>query len=204
MKIKINCSTDHSLPISELTEFQGNLKTRSELDIARIQNSILEYGFAFPFFVWKKGKVNNVIDGHGRLESLTQLENDGYEIPPLPVIYIKATSVEKAKELLLNVNSVYGVINERMLRELIDECGANVAELSFPEINLEFNGAFEPFIAPEFDRGEVTDGQINTAMENFGSYTTDDEMAEFECHSCGGGIFIKRSVIERYLRGDYV
>jgi len=204
MKIKVTCTTDHTLSLSELAEFQGGLKERTELDIARIQNSIIEYGIAFPFFVWKKGATNNIIDGHGRLEALSEWESEGYEIPPLPVVYIKAESVEKAKELLLHVNSVHGTINEQALRELIEECGASISELSFPDINLEFDGVFEPFTAPEFSTGEVTDGQINSAMDNIGNFATDDSMAEFECHNCGGNIYIKRNTIERYLRGEYV
>ena len=71
--IEIKCKTTDALPLSALQEFQGNLKERDENDVAKIVKSIKKHGFSFPFFVWKKGDINYVLDGHGRLGAMQRL-----------------------------------------------------------------------------------------------------------------------------------
>ena len=108
MKINVTCDTGDFLELSELTKFQGNLKLRDENDIGKVKKSILKYGFSFPFFVWKNKCWNYILDGHGRELALKELENEGYEVPPLPVVYISADNEADAKEKLLRINSRFG------------------------------------------------------------------------------------------------
>ena len=63
--IKIKCQTNDTLELKDLSEFQGNLKERTDADFEKIINSIKKHGFAVPFFVWKQGKKNWCLDGHG-------------------------------------------------------------------------------------------------------------------------------------------
>lgn len=55
--ISIKCKTENSLEIAEMTEMQGGLKARSDADYDKIKLSIIKYGFSFPFFIWKSGKI---------------------------------------------------------------------------------------------------------------------------------------------------
>ena len=82
--IEIKCKTTDTLPLSVLQEFQGNLKERDENDVAKIVKSIKKHGFSFPFFVWKKGEINYVLDGHGRLGAMQRLIAEGERLPALP------------------------------------------------------------------------------------------------------------------------
>lgn len=68
--MEITCKTHDTLPIHELTEFQGNLKKRSDKDFDKIEKSIKKHGFSFPFFVWVNNNTNYVLDGHGCLGTL--------------------------------------------------------------------------------------------------------------------------------------
>ena len=86
--MRITCDTKDILPLDALTEFQGGLKKRKDSDIEKIEKSIHEYGFATPFFVWKHDGINSVLDGHGRLSALKEMQQRGEEIPALPVVYI--------------------------------------------------------------------------------------------------------------------
>lgn len=81
--IAIKCETKDSLNIAEMTELQGNLKHREQVDYDKIKLSIIKYGFSFPFFVWKSDK-NYILDGHGRFATLCKMQKDGYLIPDLP------------------------------------------------------------------------------------------------------------------------
>jgi len=203
MKVEIRCKSDKTLLLPELTAFQGDLKTRSDEDVRKIARSIIDYGFSFPFFIWHSDGVNYVLDGHGRLEALYVLEAEGYEIPPLPVVYIKADSEGNAKALLLQINSLYGETSRDELLALIEEIGASIEDLSFPQVIFD-ELVFEPDYYPEIDTSDIDDDDIDRAGERMREVGKDNDMVEFSCKSCHGSIFVKREVIDRYLKGEHV
>ncbi|GHV35058.1 hypothetical protein FACS1894187_06940 [Synergistales bacterium] len=215
MRIDVKCKSDTLLPLDAFTEFQGNLKFRTVTDLDRITDSITTYGFSFPFFVWRDGDQNNIIDGHGRLEALRNLAAKGCEIPPLPVVYIKANSRDEAKNLLLRVNSLYGEIDKDELLALIAEAGASASDLSFPTVNLDEYmpymengegdaGIFEPTLDPTIDTNEVTDKDIDRAEGKLADISKDKDFVKFICRDCGAEIFVKRESVVRYLKGEAV
>lgn len=109
--MRITCEAKDFLDIDVLTDFQGGLKSRSPEDIAKIQKSIQQYGFAAPFFVWFHDGIYHVLDGHGRLQALKDLQQHGEHIPPLPVVYIRCQNEAEAKNILLRINSTYGTMS---------------------------------------------------------------------------------------------
>ena len=60
--ISIKCETSEKLEIAEMTEMQGGLKERTDIDYDKIKLSICKFGFSFPFFIWKSGKTNYLHD----------------------------------------------------------------------------------------------------------------------------------------------
>jgi len=62
-KIPITCKGSKSVPLNELQNFQGNLKTLGDGDFKKLRNQILKHGFSFPVFVWGK----QLLDGHQRI-----------------------------------------------------------------------------------------------------------------------------------------
>lgn len=132
-EIKISCQTKDYLNFEDLTEFQGNLKTRDKSDIDKIVRSIFKYGFSFPFFIWKNNNVNYVLDGHGRYKALQELDNLGYSIPKLPVVYVDCEDEKSAKDLLLRLNSQYGKMTKESVLDFVGDL-----ELDFSEFQLPF------------------------------------------------------------------
>ena len=108
MKV-FDCGSDF-IDFHELTEFQGDFKQRTDTDLQEIKSKIIEYGFSFPMFVWETDDKKYVIDGHGRLGALKLLEEEGEEIPLIPVVYIHAEDTKQAIRLLLLCNSRFGYI----------------------------------------------------------------------------------------------
>jgi ParB-like chromosome segregation protein Spo0J len=131
--ISIKCETSETLEIAEMTEMQGGLKERTDIDYDKIKLSICKFGFSFPFFIWKNGNKNYLIDGHGRFATLCKMQKDGYIIPPLPVVYIQCKNKTEAKQKLLRLNSQYG----RMTKESVLEFAEDL-ELNFDEVLLPF------------------------------------------------------------------
>lgn len=68
--ISVKCESNDLKNIAELTELQGNLKERNDIDYDKIKLSIIKYGFSFPFFVWKGEGKNYIKTRHGRLKKI--------------------------------------------------------------------------------------------------------------------------------------
>lgn len=65
-EIRITCESNGLMPIAELNNFQGDLKTLDDDSFKKLKISIVKYGFSFPIFVWN----GNILDGHQRLKAV--------------------------------------------------------------------------------------------------------------------------------------
>lgn len=158
--IKIKCETKDVLDFSAITDFQGNLKARDDADFEKIERSIKKHGFSFPFFIWKKGKINYCLDGHGRIGALQRLVAEGEKIPPLPVVYVKCKDENEAKEILLKLNSQYGRMTAESVKEFLGDLQIDFEDLALPDgfLELSTDDAMKDTKgdddAPEVDYGE--------------------------------------------------
>ena len=153
--ISIKCETSEKLEIAEMTEMQGGLKERSDIDYDKIKLSICKFGFSFPFFIWKSGNKNYLIDGHGRFATLCKMQKDGYIIPPLPVVYIQCKNKTEAKQKLLRLNSQYGKMTKESVLEFAEDIELNFDEIALPDTVIDFTDdteAVEDF--PELKEGD--------------------------------------------------
>jgi hypothetical protein len=94
---------------------------------------IKRYGFSFPFFVWKDGGKNWCIDGHGRIGALREIRKRGGQLPPFPVVYVRAKNRAEAKVKLLLLNSQYGRLNAAKLVDFVDGIDVRWDELALPD-----------------------------------------------------------------------
>ena len=136
--ISIKCETKNYLDWHNITEFQGGLKIRDEADIEKAKTSILKYGWSFPFFVWVSGKTNYCLDGHARIKVLKALEEEGYIIPELPVVYIQAKNKTEAKQKLLRLNSNFGHFTKESVLEFAEDIDLNFDEIALPDSVIDF------------------------------------------------------------------
>ena len=136
--ISIKCETSEKLEIAEMTEMQGGLKERTDIDYDKIKLSICKFGFSFPFFIWKSGNKNYLIDGHGRFATLCKMQKDGYIIPPLPVVYIQCKNKTEAKQKLLRLNSQYGKMTKESVLEFAEDIELNFDEIALPDSVIDF------------------------------------------------------------------
>ena len=141
--MEVKCKTQHTLPLEELTEFQGNLKERDSVDVGKIIKSIRKHGFSFPFFVWNHDAINHVLDGHGRLLALKQMAHEGENIPELPIVYVDCRDEADAKELLLKLNSQYGKMTAESVREFLGDLEIEFDDLAIPDGFMDFSIPFE-------------------------------------------------------------
>lgn len=152
--VEIKCETKDRLNIAEMTELQGTLKARTDIDYDKIKLSIIKYGFSFPFFVWNDGKKNYILDGHGRFATLCKMQKDGYEIPDLPVVYISCKDKNEAKQKLLRLNSQYGKMTRESVLEFASGLDINFEEIALPDGNIDFYENVEECDFPDLASGD--------------------------------------------------
>ena len=141
--ISIKCETKDYLKLEDMTVMQGNLKLREDADYEKIKKSILTYSFSFPFFIWRSGKTNYLIDGTGRHDCLLKMQEEGYLIPELPVVYIQCKNKTEAKQKLLRLNSQYGKMTKESVLEFAEDLEINFDEISLPDTVIDFSDQSE-------------------------------------------------------------
>lgn len=118
--IDIRCSGSQLISILELMDFQGNLKTLTDVNYVKLRESILRHGFSFPIFVWIDSEGDkHIIDGHQRVRVLEQMAIDGFTIPDIPIAIIEADNIRSAKAKLLAASSQYAEISNQGLYEYV-------------------------------------------------------------------------------------
>lgn len=113
-----------TIPFHDLKAFYeaNKLKAKKGRNIGDLKTSILTLGFKFPISIWVEGKY--IIDGAGRIEALTMLEYEGYDIPAIPYTIISARTKKEAKEAVLAISSQYGKASQESVAEFVlDDTG---------------------------------------------------------------------------------
>lgn len=139
-EIKVQCDTKLHIDIENLLEFQGELKSLSELNYEKLKKQILEEGFSAPIFVWKNDGKFYILDGHQRVRTCEKLKASGYKVPPLPAVEIFAKTKLQAKKKLLSYVSQFGKVESQGLYQFIMDAEIDIADMEdfeIPEIDME-------------------------------------------------------------------
>lgn len=190
--MEVTCKAKDTLPLKDLVDFQGGLKTRSAADIEKIITSIKKFGFATPFFVWKHEGTNHVLDGHGRLLALKKMRQDGEEIPDLPVVYVDCKDEATARQLLLRITSQYGTMTSQSVLEFMQGLKIDVQELSLAKGVLDIH-------VPE-DQDEIEEVEVPVIVE---TRTKPGDIWQLGDHRLICGDSTKPETLARLLDGQY-
>lgn len=127
--------------VSELTPFQGKLKTLSPENYQKLKNEILKTGFNFAQHVWPNEGQLYIIDGHQRKTALEMMRAEGIDIPKVKAVRVSAPDFQTAKRMVLQGVSQYGQIDVMELPKFANEAGLKVEDLNIsfdlPNVNIE-------------------------------------------------------------------
>jgi hypothetical protein len=170
--IRIACDAHDTLPLDDLAPLQGDLKSLSAHDFARLKRAIVETGFAFPVYVWRdKRGTNYIVGGHQRVRVLRELRDaEHYIIPPIPVIYVHAKNLTEARRRVLQDISQYGRIEHQGLYEFLSQ-----ADLSLPDLE-------DHFRLPEIDPKKFGDEFFSDPLEVVNDSTVEPEHRKITIH----------------------
>lgn len=120
-KIKIACTSGITMKLSDMQTFPQKFKMESQLEIERLCDSIVNDGFLFPIAIGKVGDKNYIIDGEVRYYALQELEYRGYEIPEIPVFFIRTSEKTIIKNLLMATSTNHCVTRNSLMKLAKDE-----------------------------------------------------------------------------------
>ncbi|MFP4528530.1 MAG: hypothetical protein ACLFQX_08275 [Candidatus Kapaibacterium sp.] len=160
-EIGINCSGAEYIPIEDFHDLQGNLKKLRPDGYDKLRASILKYGIISPYFAWRdKNNAIWIIDAHQRNRILKDLKRDGYIIPKMPTVFIKASGKREAKEKLLVLNSRYAKITGEGLHEFICEDKLEIDLAGFEDVLDLPDVDIEDFLSQWNAGGELIDSRL--------------------------------------------
>lgn len=198
--IRNECEGVEEIPLGDLIELQGELKSLSEKAYKQLKIEIIQRGFSFPVAVWRSPEgMNYILDGHQRTRVLRQLASEGWRVPDVPVIFVHAENLMEARLKLLAAASQYGQMESEGLFAFMHDGGIDFETLEerfrFPEIRFD---RFEQewFKDPEEkkpEKQEQNDSKKNLKNKSepevlSGSARTDVEpppRSVVKCPSCG-------------------
>lgn len=171
-KIEIKCTGAATAKLEDLVPLQGKLKALDAARYRKLKRALLEHGFSFPFFVWKRPKKEDgkggasrhdlcILDGHQRDRVLRRLKAQGYEVPPLPIAFVEAKDETEARKKILLLSSQYGQMSEDSLMEYLKESDLEFDEIldtaDLPQIDLDklAKKLEEEFLEEESGAGEL-------------------------------------------------
>ena len=174
-RISVTCTTRDHLPFGQIQEFQGELKTLNKAEFEKLKQSIIRYGLSFPSFVWKTKAGNKCLDGHQRGRVLAEMAKEGWQIPPVPVVYVDAKSEQEAREKVLLLSSQYGRYTMDSVYEYI-----NASQLDFYKVK-------DVIDLPQFDLGKFEDFYYrdNVTPVSADEQSRLDQKNPVECPNCG-------------------
>ena len=156
--IPVSCDPEGKLdrvPLDQIEEFQGNLKSLGKTEYAKLKQSITEKGFCVPCFAWRNGSDKwKLLDGHQRVRVI---RNEGWEIDGgIPIVEIAAEDERDAKEKLLAIVSRYGRVEGQGLYEFLDGTGIDLEQWAVPDLpDLDLDSWLDEFMRdPEVPQGD--------------------------------------------------
>lgn len=161
-----------TVPLSELQEFQGELKSLSKENYEKLKAEIANQGFSFTVHIWLDGGKPYILDGHQRVRTMRKMVEEGWECPAIPVSVVEAENASQAKRKLLGAASQYGKIEKQGLYEFVVQAGIEAEELvaqyeipgvDLPSFNEEFliDSADDALNISNISADAASDGPIN-------------------------------------------
>ena len=131
--IPVTCDPEGRLqriPVKDLQQFQGALKTLYKPAYEKLKASLLEFGFSIPMLIWHGHK--KILDGHQRLHVL---QKENWNVTGgVPVVSITGDSEQEVAKKLLIISSQYGKIHEQGLYEFTESFEIPLTEFKLPEL----------------------------------------------------------------------
>ena len=160
-KIRIKCTTGITISLDEMNWFPSKLKKHSDLEIQRVRDSIIEDGFLFPIAIGKVGDKNYIIDGECTYNALQQLKYEGYEIPEIPIYYVRCNE-ETIKKMILIGTSTNHCVTEISLKEFVKGTDLNLKNYGFSDSNLiDFHSDVDIGLYVETKGGKFSEQKLN-------------------------------------------
>jgi len=146
--------------ISELENFQGDLKTLTKVQAEKLKASIKRHGNIAPVFIWG----SKILDGVQR----TTIMKDMGMTEKIACVEIMADDEKEAKEILLQLSSAHGYIEDDKLHEFIETAGLDfeILKLEISPVNIRME-TFEMCYYKDEQIDVIEGEQGNSNLDHF-------------------------------------
>lgn len=117
--------------VETFLSWEFNTLKDKDRDVTNLKNSIIKNGFSFPVFLWHGH--NYVIDGTGRRKAVEELLKEGYTINEIPYVEVEASTLEEARQRVIEASSSFGNITKKSLLDFVD---GDISIVDWTTVNL--------------------------------------------------------------------
>lgn len=153
MTLKVTCEAADRISIDDLVPFQGEVKSIDRDNLEKLKGRIVRHGINAPIFVWRSGRKvfkYYILDGHQRLVAMQELRDEGYDVPNVPVAFIKAKNRSDAIDKWAGITSQFGSVNIAEMQRFIAESGVDPMTLRMVDFDIELN-------VPDFEKMDCSE-----------------------------------------------
>ncbi len=108
----------------------------------KLKAALATHGLVTPLHVWAKRPGEYLLlDGHQRVAALKAMQAEGYAVPLIPVVLVRASDEAEAARKVLALASTYGTVDPEGLTAFLATAGldlpAAARAYSFPDMDLQ-------------------------------------------------------------------
>ncbi len=135
--IRVECEAKTTMPLDSLVPFQDKIKILTRDNYEKGRQLILDHGITLAKHVWVNNKKNFLIDGHQTRDILIKMrDEEGYKVPKIPVVLVKAKNLREAKLKVLAAATGFGTFDELALEKYLAK---NKIDIDYALARFEFN-----------------------------------------------------------------
>jgi len=141
--VENKCPECQTVELSTLTPLVPGFRRIGRAERKKLIKVLTEKGLYFPLYVWKNKKANKIIDGVHRTIVLNDLQKRGYEIPPIPVVFIEAKTQREAEMRIPYASSRYAHADQESFNRFlssINSAGDVIERISIRGVNVDIHG----------------------------------------------------------------
>ena len=115
--------------------------------------------FLFPISVMKIEDKNYIVDGEATYKALCELEDRGFNLPEIPIVYIESDDVKK---VILIGTSTDHCVTEISLKEFVKGTNIDLKSFSFSDFKLiDFHSDVDLGFYIEIKGGKFSEQKLN-------------------------------------------
>lgn len=111
-----------------------NVKSISHESMRKLKSAMIDAGYSVPIIIWQDGDQYRIIDGHHRVQALSELEGKANVPDKIPAILLDCKDESEARKCVMLASSVYAETNATALDNFLKKAMGTSSLAQLPRL----------------------------------------------------------------------